>query len=553
MFDHSELLKQIDPLVGGVKSRLLSCILGAAASLLALFLATQSGRLVALLTRSNEISATRPLIFCMLLAALLCAAAVWNAKRLCHDAESEAAHALRRSFFERALYSDSTPPAQETDIESTTKILSLHLCFTSCALLAAGALILMLNISVGAAVAVMLSIPLLLFISHRITRHTELFEFRRQKAHEEFSALNLRSISQGTSILACRQENYILTRFDALSKHAQNTAVQAGALQALRITFTGFAEILLCIVAVCIGALSVLTDYISAVDLFTLLLLSLLFSVALKQLYAAAIGLKHAAACAEHTFAVLDPSDESPDAEDGYDLIRTDGHVLFQEVALHDKERPSLDHADFEIASGSRVGIIDPNGDLCEVLFPLLLRQWDADEGVIRISGKDVRHITKRSLCRCCMLLDENVWIKTGTIAENIALSRPNAERREIIAAAKSAQAHGFICRMPLGYDTPVGNGGFPLSESEKQLICIARFLLSSGSMLLWNNAASAADARTEFKLQDLLSRIMSGHTCFIATSRIRALEDADTILSMSENKIIAERRSSCPLYARER
>lgn len=545
MFGHSELLKQIDLLVGGVKTRLLSCMLGAAASLLALFLATQSGRLVTLLTRSNEISAARLLIFCMLVAALLCAAAVWSAKRLCHDAESEAAHALRRKLFERALSSDSASPAQETNIESTAKILSLNLCFTSCAPLAAGALILMLSISVGAAVAVVLSALLLLFISHRIARRTELLELRRQKAHEEFSALNLGSIAQGASILACRQENYILTRFDALSKRAQNTAVQAGTLLALRIAFIGFAEMLLCIVAVCIGALSALTDYISAVDLFTLLLLSLLFSAALKKLCTAGISIKHAVACADHTFAVLNASDESTDDEDGYDLIRTDGHVLFQGVALHGEEQPTLEHTDFEIASGSHVGIIDPNGKLCEVLFPLLLRRWDADEGVVCISGKDVRHITKRSLRRCCMLLDENVWIKTGTLAENIALARPNAERREIISAAKSAQAHGFICRMPLGYDTPVGSGGFPLSESEKQLICIARFLLSSGSMLLWNNAASAADARTEFKLQDLLSRIMNGRTCFIATRRTRALEDADTILLMSENKITVEGRSS--------
>ena len=194
-----------------------------------------------------------------------------------------------------------------------------------------------------------------------------------------------------------------------------------------------------------------------------------------------------------------------------------------------------------DVRPGERVGIVGPTGCGKTTLINLLMRFYDVNGGAITVDGHDVRSVTRDSLRQNFGMVLQDTWLKTGTVRENIALARPEATEAEIEAAAKAAHAHGFITRLPQGYDTPLTDTSAGLSAGQRQLLCIARLMLALPPMLILDEATSSIDTRTELKIQQAFAAMMRGRTSFIVAHRLSTIREADVILVMQSGHIIEQ------------
>lgn len=193
------------------------------------------------------------------------------------------------------------------------------------------------------------------------------------------------------------------------------------------------------------------------------------------------------------------------------------------------------------VRPGQRIAIVGPTGCGKTTLINLLMRFYDVQKGTIRFDGHDIREITRHSLRTSYGMVLQDTWLKAATVKENIAYGKPDATDEEIIEAAKKAYAHNFILQMPEGYDTILAEGGGNLSQGQKQLLCIARILLCSPSVLILDEATSSIDTMTELRVQKAFETLMKGRTSFIVAHRLSTIQNADRILVMKEGKIVEQ------------
>ena len=186
-----------------------------------------------------------------------------------------------------------------------------------------------------------------------------------------------------------------------------------------------------------------------------------------------------------------------------------------------------------------RVAIVGPTGCGKTTLINLLMKFYDVNSGSISVDGIDYGCINVKSLRSSFGMVLQDTWLKSGTIAENLAIGKPDATRDEIIAAAKKAHSHSFIKRLPNGYDTFIGADGGNLSQGQKQLLCITRLMLVDPPMLILDEATSSIDTRTEMKIQRAFEHLMQGKTAFIVAHRLSTIKNADLILVMNNGSVI--------------
>ena len=196
---------------------------------------------------------------------------------------------------------------------------------------------------------------------------------------------------------------------------------------------------------------------------------------------------------------------------------------------------------DLTLASGQRVAIVGPTGCGKTTLINLLMRFYDVNEGSIAVDGFDIRSVTRHSLRESYGMVLQETWLAAGTVRDNIAFGRPDATDEEVVAAAKAAHAHGFIKRLPEGYQTVIGEDGGSLSQGQKQLLCIARLFLCLPPMLILDEATSSIDTRTELKIQNAFATLMKGRTSFIVAHRLSTIKEADVILVMKDGHIVEQ------------
>jgi len=243
-------------------------------------------------------------------------------------------------------------------------------------------------------------------------------------------------------------------------------------------------------------------------------------------------------------FALIDEEAQIPDAQDAVVLeeAQVDGRVSLEQVSFsYDPGTTLIEDLNLKVAQGQRVAIVGPTGCGKSTIINLLMRFYDVDSGEIKVSGFPVRKITRNSLRSNYGMVLQETWLKSGTIGENIAYGKPDAVPEDIIRAAKSAHAHGFISRMPQGYDTFISEAGGNLSQGQKQLLCIARVMLCLPPMLILDEATSSIDTRTEIRIQKAFTRMMKGRTSFIVAHRLSTVKEADIILVMKDGHIIEQ------------
>ena len=252
--------------------------------------------------------------------------------------------------------------------------------------------------------------------------------------------------------------------------------------------------------------------------------------------------LQNALACASRIFELIEEEPQSPDPEQPAVVEHFDGSVTLKHVYFsYVPKQHLIEDFNLQVKKGERVAIVGPTGCGKTTLINLLMRFYDVNSGKICVSGTDIMEMSRAGLRDGYGMVLQETWLKTGTIRENIAMAREDATEEEVIEAAKAAHAHSFIKRLPEGYDTIVSEDGDSLSQGQKQLLCIARVMLSLPPMLILDEATSSIDTRTELKIQNAFAKMMQGRTSFIVAHRLSTIREADIILVMKDGNIIEQ------------
>ena len=252
--------------------------------------------------------------------------------------------------------------------------------------------------------------------------------------------------------------------------------------------------------------------------------------------------LQNAFVCAGRIFDLIDEEPQVPDAADARVLEEAQGNVDLKDVYFqYVPEKKLIQNFNLQVKPGQRVAIVGPTGCGKTTVINLLMRFYDVNSGSIKVDGTDIRDITRGSLRTNYGMVLQETWLRSGTIRDNICMGKPDATEEEIIRAAKASHAHGFIKRLPKGYDTVITEDGGSLSQGQKQLLCITRVMLCLPPMLILDEATSSIDTRTEIKIQNAFATMMEGRTSFIVAHRLSTIQSADVILVMKDGNIIEQ------------
>lgn len=254
--------------------------------------------------------------------------------------------------------------------------------------------------------------------------------------------------------------------------------------------------------------------------------------------------LQTAFASAQRVFDLLDTEPETPDPANAEEPSECRGNVDLQDVSF--SYNPSvrlIEHLNLSAKTGQRIAIVGPTGCGKTTIINLLMRFYDVDAGSISVDGRDIRSLTRDSLRGMYGMVLQETWLFSGTVRDNIAYGNPDATDEEVVQAAKAAHAHSFIKRLPNGYDTIVSEDGGNISQGQKQLLCIARIMLTHPPMLILDEATSSIDTRTEARIQKAFTAMMQGRTSFIVAHRLSTIREADCILVMKDGHIIEQGR----------
>ena len=405
-----------------------------------------------------------------------------------------------------------------------------------------GTLLFMLTINVKISLVVILITPVSLFVASFIAKRTyTMFKAQSEKRAEMTSLIN-EMVGNQKVVQAFGYGSRALERFDEINADLQKVSLRAIFFSSITNPSTRFVNGLVYAGVGITGALSAIRGYISVGQLSCFLSYANQYTKPFNEISSVITELQNAAACARRVFDFIEETPEIPDYEQAVDLQQADGSLELKEVSFsYRKDVPLLQHLNLQVKPGQKIAIVGPTGCGKTTLINLLMRFYDIDAGQIIVSGHDIQEIKRDSLRENFGMVLQETWLKSGTVAENIAYGREGTSTEEIIAAAKAAHAHSFIKRMPEGYDTMIQEEGGNLSQGQKQLLCIARVMLNLPPMLILDEATSSIDTRTEIRIQKAFHQMMEGRTSFIVAHRLSTIREADVILVMKDGNIIEQ------------
>ena len=405
-----------------------------------------------------------------------------------------------------------------------------------------GTLLFMLTINVKISLVVILITPVSLFVASFIAKRTyTMFKAQSEKRAEMTSLIN-EMVGNQKVVQAFGYGSRALERFDEINADLQKVSLRAIFFSSITNPSTRFVNGLVYAGVGITGALSAIRGYISVGQLSCFLSYANQYTKPFNEISSVITELQNAAACARRVFDFIEETPEIPDYEQAVDLQHADGSLELKEVSFsYRKDVPLLQHLNLQVKPGQKIAIVGPTGCGKTTLINLLMRFYDINAGQIIVSGHDIQEIKRDSLRENFGMVLQETWLKSGTVAENIAYGREGTSREEIIAAAKAAHAHSFIKRMPEGYDTMIQEEGGNLSQGQKQLLCIARVMLNLPPMLILDEATSSIDTRTEIRIQKAFHQMMEGRTSFIVAHRLSTIREADVILVMKDGNIIEQ------------
>lgn len=403
-----------------------------------------------------------------------------------------------------------------------------------------GTLIFMLSVNAPITLAVVILTPLSLFVARFIARRTHSMFARQGEDRAEQTAFVEEMIGNQKVVQAFAHEQANEERFDEINKRLSESSLQAIFYSSITNPATRFINSLVYAAVGLTGAFAAVAGSITVGGLSAFLSYANQYTKPFNEISGVITEFQNALVCAERIFALIEEPTEEPDASDACVLEHAEGIVRANAVAFsYVADRPLIKCLDLDVKSGERVAIVGPTGCGKTTLINLLMRFYDVNAGSISVDGTDIRNITRHSLRRNYGMVLQETWLKEGTIRDNIVMGKPDATEKEIIAAAKAAHSHGFITRLPNGYDTVIGEDGGSLSQGQKQLLCITRVMLCLPPMLILDEATSSIDTRTEQHIQHAFAQLMQGRTSFIVAHRLSTIKNADMILVMKDGDII--------------
>ena len=403
-----------------------------------------------------------------------------------------------------------------------------------------GTLIFMLSVNAPITLAVVILTPLSLFVARFIARRTHSMFARQGEDRAEQTAFVEEMIGNQKVVQAFAHEQANEERFDEINKRLSESSLQAIFYSSITNPATRFINSLVYAAVGLTGAFAAVAGSITVGGLSAFLSYANQYTKPFNEISGVITEFQNALVCAERIFALIEEPTEEPDASDACVLDHAEGIVRANAVAFsYAADRPLIKCLDLDVKSGERMAIVGPTGCGKTTLINLLMRFYDVNAGSISVDGTDIRNITRHSLRRNYGMVLQETWLKEGTIRDNIVMGKPDATEEEIIAAAKEAHSHGFITRLPKGYDTVIGEDGGSLSQGQKQLLCITRVMLCLPPMLILDEATSSIDTRTEQHIQHAFAQLMQGRTSFIVAHRLSTIKNADMILVMKDGDII--------------
>ena len=407
-----------------------------------------------------------------------------------------------------------------------------------------GTLVFMIMINWKITLVVVLVTPLSFFVASFVAKKTyRMFSLQSETRGEQTGFID-EMIGNEKVVQAYGHEDEALEKFDDINLRLQKWSLKATFFSSITNPATRFVNNVVYALVALSGAVSVVKNPLA----FTVGRLSMFLSYAnqytkpFNEISGVVTELQNALACADRVLDLIEEEPLSPDADDVLVVNEGEGHIRLEHVAFsYDKEKELIKDFNLDVKPGERVAIVGPTGCGKTTMINLLMRFYDVDSGSIKVEGKDIRDVTRKSLRSNYGMVLQETWLKSGTIKENIVTGRPDATDEEIIAAAKAAHAHSFIKRLPDGYDTVIGEDGGNLSQGQKQLLCIARVMLCLPPMLILDEATSSIDTRTEMKIQEAFAKMMKGRTSFIVAHRLSTIQSADIILVMKDGNVIEQ------------
>ena len=405
-----------------------------------------------------------------------------------------------------------------------------------------GTLIFMLTINIKITLVVVLITPLSLFVANFIAKKTfSMFKLQSATRGEQTSLIDEMIGNQKVVQAYCHEEE-TMEKFDEINGRLEKCSLRAIFFSSLTNPCTRFVNSLVYTGVGITGAMSAIAGGISVGQLSCLLSYANQYTKPFNEISGVITELQNAFACASRIFELIEEEPQIPDAEDAHVLEDAQGNVALNDVSFSYKpDQKLIQNFNLSVKPGQRVAVVGPTGCGKTTVINLLMRFYDVDKGCIKVDDTDIRNITRPSLRTSYGMVLQETWLKAGTIRENIAFGKPDATDEEIIEAAKASHAHGFIKRLPNGYDTVIGEDGGSLSQGQKQLLCIARVMLCLPPMLILDEATSSIDTRTELKIQNAFAVMMEGRTSFIVAHRLSTIQNADIILVMKDGNVIEQ------------
>lgn len=405
-----------------------------------------------------------------------------------------------------------------------------------------GTLAFMLSINVWITLVVVIVTPLSFFIARFIAKKTYKMFSLQSSARGEQTAFIDEMISNQKVVDAYCMDERNLERFDEINERLADYSLKATFYSSITNPATRFVNSIVYASVAIFGAIMAIKGNITVGILSCFLSYANQYTKPFNEISSVVTELQNAIACASRILNLIEEEGIEPDGENAKDLKNVSGKIDIEKLKFsYTPEKELIKNLNLSVKQGMTVAIVGPTGCGKTTLINLLMRFYEPQKGSISVDNENIKDYTRKSLRQNFGMVLQDTWLKSGTIAENIRLAKPDATDDEIIEAAKKAHSHSFIKRLPNGYNTKIGEEGGSLSQGQKQLLCITRLMLSPPPMLILDEATSSIDTRTEIKIQQAFATLMKGRTTFIVAHRLSTIQNADIILVMKDGDIIEQ------------
>ncbi|MBP3754447.1 MAG: ABC transporter ATP-binding protein [Lachnospiraceae bacterium] len=405
-----------------------------------------------------------------------------------------------------------------------------------------GTLIFMLRLNPFITLLVVLITPMSLLVARFIATRSHSLFLAQSKARGNLTELTEEMISSQKTVRLFSYEDDARKNFNEADDALCNASLKAIFISSLTNPSTRFVNSCVYALVGIGGAIYALGGGITIGGLTAFLGYASQYTKPFNEISGVVTEFQNALVCAGRIFELIDEESVIAEAADPVAKDEIIGDVKIDNVDFsYSKDKPLIEGLNVDVKSGQRIAIVGPTGCGKTTIINLLMRFYEPDGGKITIDGRDIKEISRKDLRNCYGMVLQETWLKSGTIADNIRMGKPDATDEEVIAAAKASHAHGFIKRLANGYNTVIGEEGEGLSQGQKQLLCISRVMLALPPMLILDEATSSIDTRTELKIQSAFAKLMEGRTSFIVAHRLSTIKEADMILVMKDGHVIEQ------------